>query len=150
MIFRLYTVNIETLAYVRPLNEYDIYQDIKKRVETRYKRRAEFAQNLVGCVFTGLIGLALLYFGWGTLFAALGFVMVAIAALWGIAVAQDFVKLIFAEMSERALNRELEQAGLSGYRFHQEKAKHRLEDDGEISVEQLLEYSEDEDLRSEQ
>ena len=120
-------------------NDEQIYNDIKKRIDDLYGKRAEFFSHLVGFVVVMVIA-------WG--FTDIGYDLGPIgeifSVLWLMGLSIHAVQTYFEEMKERALQRELERVGLLTPR-QVEKAKHHpperlvhLSDDGE-----LIDYDDD-------
>jgi hypothetical protein len=115
-----------------------IYKDIKRRVEQRYNKRGEFFTHLgayLAFVFlVWFVWLGPTQFGHGVL----GIVMALGTIGWSIGMLAHGIQWLFFELQERALQRELDRAGLAGvYQRVRTKPKRderlvRLSDDGEL------------------
>jgi hypothetical protein len=125
-----------------------IYNDIRRRVEQRYNKRGEFFTHLgayLAFVFlVWFVWLGPTQFGNGVW----GIIMALGTIGWSIGMLAHGIQWLFFELQERALQRELDGAGLAGvYQRVRAKPKReerlvRLSDDGELE-EIILEDDED-------
>lgn len=101
------------------------YDDIRTRVERRYRRRYELAAHMVMFLFI-LGGLALLRVP-STALALLG-------GVWALIVAVHGLQVVFAEFSDRAIEREIERERAQLYGSDKPKRdwQVRLSDEGEL------------------
>lgn len=101
------------------------YDRVRARVERRYRRRYELAAHVLMYLFI-MVGLAFLRLPP----PALGL----LAGAWGLVLAVHALQLVFAEFSDRAIEREIERDLALRSRIEKPKRGGRLElsDDGEV------------------
>lgn len=110
----------------------EIYKAITKRVKKRFDRRKEFFSHLVGysvtMAFIWGAWLNLSQFGEGISGIAAALVTVG----WTIGIFIHGTQWYFSELEDRALERELERAGLYSGKLKNDERLVRLSDDGEL------------------
>lgn len=139
------------MSDLSPEEQYQLYQEIEARIRKRFDRRKEFFGHFVG-YFVTMVGLWFLLltptqFGvglWGSLAA-----LFTIA--WSMGVFIHLVQYVFDEWGERAIDSELEKAGVRAIRHSKYKRDRdaqaarlvRLGEDGELV--DISQYSNDDD-----
>lgn len=132
-----------------------LYGEIARRVENRYGRRAEILTHVIVYLFAMAVFWLLLYdSSWFSAGGALDTIAMALSVLWTMGLMIHFIQWVFNELRDRAIQRELERAGLvTGYRQLMQKAKRderlvRLSDDGElVDIDSDDDFIDDEEAR---
>jgi hypothetical protein len=103
----------------------DEYEAIRRRIGARYKRRSEFGLHVVLYLF---MSLAFWFLVPMPKTAALW-----LSAAWGLVLAAHFVKLLFDEAQERAIDREIDRIRKQDAELDKPKRQHmELREDGEL------------------
>lgn len=112
---------------------YEIYEDIKKRINDRFEVRTQLAGNLAGFVGASVV---LLFLDNGSVLPSwLDSLLPYIMGLWLIGLFVHFANWLLSELRERALRNEIERSGIGLYqRRLAEKRKREAEESGERLV----------------
>lgn len=106
-------------------------QEIRKRMQQRFDARAAFFSHLIAFVIFNFMVWAFFLDIRNPLESVFGLLGVFVTGGWTIGIAIHFIVYYFAEMRERAIERELER----DREFYYEKSKRRLvqlDEDGEL------------------
>ena len=117
-----------------------IYEDIKKRVNKRFEWRTQFAGHLFAFLAFVVVAPFVFTEAVGVLQTKVGFI---VGALWFGGLMIHAVNVVFSELRDRALQNELEKAGIFPGMIRNDKVKHdnhytgeerlvRLTEDGEL------------------
>lgn len=117
-----------------------IYQDVKERVEKRFQWRAELGGHIIG--YIGFLFVGTLFFSENSGIRSTE-VYPIIALIWLGGLMIHVMNVMMFELRERALQRELENAGIYPGMIQREKAKHNTQFGGN---ERLVRLTEDGEL----
>lgn len=122
-----------------PIDVNAIYQDVKERVEKRFEWRTQLAGHTIAYLVFLFAGSKLFIYDTGLL-STEAYPIAALIWLGGLMI--HMINVVMAEFRERALQRELEQAGIYPGMLQREKTKHDAQFDGNERLVRLTDEGE--------